>query len=1479
MKLRRKTKSGLSMNDRRWIKKKIEAKLSVETLERRELLAADIVGGLADVAEGEGDPKVQMRLVATDLQGQPVDTVFLNQAFNLQGYVKDLRSEAKGVFTSYMDVEFDKSLTQVVGAISHADDYKNFNSGTIDVSGDIGLIDEVGGMAGLSELGSGEKLVFTVPMRATAAGTIVFDGNHADIKPAHQVLVYGENEEVTEELLTIVDYSLEVSDLGALPYNEDFNDSSADAMTVKQGSFAIENSRYNSTPSNFNERALTVIDLTVDIPSKTRFQSTVNLEYVNGFRRNAYQVFAYQDNSNYKIAGLNADARVWVIGEFQNGQYRELRRGNTSPAQNRNYNLELQIDGKRATLHVDGQAVAGHTFGSDLNVGKFGLLAIGAQSRFDDVHISEILPAPIAEGDFDETVVGQAITIDVLANDSHEQVGTALHIVSADGFENGTIELRDNNQDNKADVLVFTPANGFSGSESFTYVVGDANGQTDSASVLVDVLPGIPLEEDFSTENPAGFEVVTGNWQVVGEQYVAQNRNGYSLAKIRTGMENPAETEFSATVAMPRVSGYLSNAELIFDFEDSLNYKFVGGNVDSRIWYLGHVANGQRTITKTQSATIGRGEYQLAVVIRGKELAFLVDGQELLTHSYAEAANGGLFGLGASRARPVVDNVKIREFVPAPVAEDDSVQTVVGTPVDIAVLGNDGHETDGTFIYLDSVSAVENGQAVPKDTNDDGKNDTVTFIPTDGFRGAASFEYLVKDNNGQQDRGRVTVQVAASLPLEVDFNDGSAVDFNYEQNQWRLSGGKFSSVNDRGFNLATVNLGVALPGKYKLGAVQSTQGYLASGFLFDYSNTSNYKFARQTTQGYQIGQVVNGRTTILKNVRETVRTDRSYALELHVENNLVTFYSDDVSKASVEIAGTLNDGKVGLYTYRSRTQFDDFFVKEIVPTPIAGDDVSQTVVNTPVTLNVLGNDYHEREGDTFHITSVIGEDNGTVELVDSNDDGKHDQLTFTPATDYRGIETFSYVIEDDAGYQDQGRVEITVASELPINIPFDNNEAPDLVLQEDQWVIADEKLTAVGRNANRGTILIGEALPVNYQASSQINIQQVGGYSGNAYLMVNYQDDQNYIYAGADQRNRRWIIAQVTEGQTTVLAQNRQEIATRTNYDMTVRVEGKQVSLIVDENQRATYTFDENLNSGQVGVLTINGRSYFDNIVVEEYVVKSDAEDDRTGTGINETITIDVLANDYAPNGKLNITAVSTAENATLTLVDLDDDGMDDKIRFEPATDFEGVVTFTYDIEDPKNFTDTAAVTVRVADSLNYTEDFDDNQAQDFESISGVWEVANQRFRNDGSGYNISLVDLGEETPAAFETGVILNSQNISGKAQNGMIVFNYVDPNNYRYAGALTGGRSWVIGESVNGNLRHLRRVSDSDIAAERDLAISLLYENHTATLKFGNEQVAQWQFENSVAGADIGLLAINAVTEFDDFYARAVDDAMGDE
>ena len=86
---------------------------------------------------------------------------------------------------------------------------------------------------------------------------------------------------------------------------------------------------------------------------------------------------------------------------------------------------------------------------------------------------------------------------------------------------------------------------------------------------------------------------------------------------------------------------------------------------------------------------------------------------------------------------------------------------------------------------------------------------------------------------------------------------------------------------------------------------------------------------------------------------------------------------------------------------------------------MAVDDTSQTIVNTPVTLNVVANDYHERDGELIFIESVSRVDNGTVELIDTNGDNKNDKLSFTPDNNYRGIESFTYVITDGDGYQDE----------------------------------------------------------------------------------------------------------------------------------------------------------------------------------------------------------------------------------------------------------------------------------------------------------------------------------------------------------------------------------------------------------------------------------------------------------------------------
>src|SRR5207244_4939722 len=53
-----------------------------------------------------------------------------------------------------------------------------------------GLIDEAGAIGGTGETGGGTFEVFSVPMRATAAGTLAFATNPADESPSHDVLVY-----------------------------------------------------------------------------------------------------------------------------------------------------------------------------------------------------------------------------------------------------------------------------------------------------------------------------------------------------------------------------------------------------------------------------------------------------------------------------------------------------------------------------------------------------------------------------------------------------------------------------------------------------------------------------------------------------------------------------------------------------------------------------------------------------------------------------------------------------------------------------------------------------------------------------------------------------------------------------------------------------------------------------------------------------------------------------------------------------------------------------------------------------------------------------------------------------------------------------------------------------------------------------------------------------------------------------------------
>ena len=90
--------------------------------------------------------------------------------------------------------------------------------------------------------------------------------------------------------------------------------------------------------------------------------------------------------------------------------------------------------------------------------------------------------APTAKDDSSSTSVDNSVTIDVLGNDSDVDSGDIVMIKSfSDSSSQGGTIVSQNNQ------LVYTPAAGFVGVDTFTYTIEDLEGLTDTATVTVDV--------------------------------------------------------------------------------------------------------------------------------------------------------------------------------------------------------------------------------------------------------------------------------------------------------------------------------------------------------------------------------------------------------------------------------------------------------------------------------------------------------------------------------------------------------------------------------------------------------------------------------------------------------------------------------------------------------------------------------------------------------------------------------------------------------------------------------------------------------------------------------------------------------------------------------------------------------------------------------------------------------------------------------
>ncbi|MCG3121970.1 MAG: hypothetical protein GIKADHBN_00343 [Phycisphaerales bacterium] len=114
--------------------------------------------------------------------------------------------------------------------------------------------------------------------------------------------------------------------------------------------------------------------------------------------------------------------------------------------------------------------------------------------------------------------VGEAVTVDVLANDGHSSsLPIVIHTFDATSQHGGTVVRSVGTGPGGRDELIYTPPTSYTGSDTFNYTIKDTANATDNASVLATVLVARDPENPSNTapELASEFYATTTNLSAV----------------------------------------------------------------------------------------------------------------------------------------------------------------------------------------------------------------------------------------------------------------------------------------------------------------------------------------------------------------------------------------------------------------------------------------------------------------------------------------------------------------------------------------------------------------------------------------------------------------------------------------------------------------------------------------------------------------------------------------------------------------------------------------------------------------------------------------------------------------------------------------------------------------------------------------------------------------------------------------------------
>ena len=185
--------------------------------------------------------------------------------------------------------------------------------------------------------------------------------------------------------------------------------------------------------------------------------------------------------------------------------------------------------------------------------------------------------------------------------------------------------------------------------------------------------------------------------------------------------------------------------------------------------------------------------------------------------------------------------------------------------------------------------------------------------------------------------------------------------------------------------------------------------------------------------------------------------------------------------------------------------------------------------------------------------------------------------------------------------------------------------------------------------------------------------------------------------------------------------------------------------------------------------------------------------------------------------------------------------------------------------------------------SFSYEEHFE-NETHLFTPLNETqWSTPNvngstvyQVDSSGGGGLGLAVADINQPIPERFEIKVDVLSVGGPNRWHDGFVIFDYVDGNNFKYAGSFVGQNQWVVGHYQGHWGNRIAQVDWDDVGRSIDpnevYQLHLIIDGNDVEFHVNDELVIDTGFspETMLNGGGVGLAAQNAVTWFDNFLIK---------